>query len=319
MEVQNVEKQEFNLSFNGKGSTYFGIVIVNWLLTVLTLGLYYPWAKAKQLKFIYGSIVFNSDQFVFHGTGKEMFIGFLKTLLITFVLISIYLVLVLNEQIVVGIIVLYLLLFAFLPLAIHGSYRYRMSRTSWRGIRFGYRGNKMELFLNFWKWVFLSIITLGIYSSWMTVNLRSYVYSNIRAGNTHFKYEASGLKLFIIILKGYFLTIITLGIYMFWWQKELFEFQVNNMQLIQGDKNITFRSTATGGGFFKMIVINMLILIFTLGFGFAWAEMRFMRFICDNIKVEGDINFDKIMQSEEIYTDAVGEEMADFFDIDFVI
>lgn len=319
MEVQPAEKKNFTLSFDGKGSTFFGIVIVNWLLTALTLGIYYPWAKAKQLKYMYGSTIFNNDQFVFHGTGKEMFIGMLKTILITFVFLSVYLAFVLNDQIVVGLVFLYLMLFAFLPIAIHGSYRYRMSRTSWRGIRFGYRGDKMVLFGNFLKWIFLTIITLGVYSAWMNVNLRSYVYGHVRAGNTQFKYEASGAKLFVIILKGYFLTIITLGIYMFWWQKELFEFQVNNMSLHQNDKQINFKSTMTAGGLFKLIIGNILILILTLGIGFAWAEMRYMQFICNNIKIDGDIDLDRIAQTEENYTDAVGEEMADFFDIDFVL
>jgi len=319
MEIQPTEKKNYTLSFNGKGSTYFGIVIVNWLLTAITLGIYYPWAKAKQLKFMYGSTIFNNDQFVFQGTGKEMFIGMLKTLLLTFIFMAVYLACILNDQIVLGLILLYLMLFAFLPLAIHGSYRYRMSRTSWRGIRFGYRGNKMELFWNFLKWIFLTIITLGIYSAWMSVNLRKYVYSNVKAGDTEFKYDASGLELFIIILKGYFLTILTLGIYSFWWQKELFEFQVNNMSLHQGDKQINFKSVATGGGFFKLIVGNVLILIFTLGLGFAWAEVRYMNFICNMIKIDGDIDVDKITQTEENYTNATGEEMADFFDIDFVL
>lgn len=319
MEIQASEKKNYPLSFNGKGSTYFGIVIVNWLLTVITLGIYYPWAKAKQLKYMYGSTVFDNDQFMFQGTGKEMFIGMLKTILLSFIFIAVYLVCFLNDQIILGAILLYLMLFAFLPLAIHGSYRYRMSRTSWRGIRFGYRGNKMELFWNFLKWIFLTIFTLGIYSAWMDVNLRSYVYGNIKAGDTEFKYEASGLELFIIILKGYFLTLLTLGIYSFWWQKELFEFQINNMSLHQGEKQISFKSLATGGGFFKLIIGNVLILIFTLGLGFAWVEVRNMNFICSMIQIEGDINLDKITQTEENYTNATGEEMADFFDIDFVL
>jgi len=319
MEIQPTEKKNYTLSFNGKGNTYFGIVIVNWLLTAITLGIYYPWAKAKQLKFMYGSTIFNNDQFVFQGTGKEMFIGMLKTLLLSLIFISIYLVCFLNDQIVLGLILLYLMLFAFLPIAIHGSYRYRMSRTSWRGIRFGYRGEKMVLFWNFLKWIFLTFITLGIYSAWLSVNLRKYVYSNVKAGNTEFKYEASGLELFIIIIKGYFLTIFTLGIYSFWWQKELFEFQVNNMSLHQGDKQINFKSVATGGGFFKLIMGNVLILIFTLGLGFAWVEVRYLNFICNMIKMEGDIDLDKITQTEENYTNATGEEMADFFDIDFVL
>jgi uncharacterized membrane protein YjgN (DUF898 family) len=91
------------------------------------------------------------------------------------------------------------------------------------------------------------------------------------------------------------------------------------MSLNQGDKKISFKSAATAGGFFKLVVLNILILVFTLGLGFAWVEVRNMRFICDNIKLNGDIDMDRISQTEENYTDAVGEEMADFFDIDLVL
>lgn len=319
MELLTNEKRNYSLEFTGRGSTYFSISIVNWLLTALTLGIYYPWAKAKVLKFMYGSTVFSNDQFTFHGTGKEMFIGMLKSMLVILVMFSAYFALLLYDQLIPGLILLYVLLFAFLPLAIHGSYRYRMSRTSWRGIRFGYRGDKWELFFNFLKWIFLTIITFGVYSAWMSVKLQSYVYGNVRAGNSQFKYEASGFELFIIYIKGYFLTLLTLGIYSFWWYKEMFEFQVNNMSVYQGEKTINFKSVATGGGFFKLIVGNILILIFTLGLGFAWVEVRYMRFICNMIKVSGDIDPDRISQTEEDYTDATADGMADFLDVDFIL
>jgi uncharacterized membrane protein YjgN (DUF898 family) len=71
-------------------------------------------------------------------------------------------------------------IFTILPLAIHGSYRYRMSRISWRGIRFGYRGDRNELIQNFCKWIFFTIITIGIYGPWMAINLRKYLLGNVR-------------------------------------------------------------------------------------------------------------------------------------------
>lgn len=75
-----------------------------------------------------------------------MFIGYLKTVLIFAVMFAAYISLILAEKLVLAIIVLYVLLIAIVPLAIHGSYRYRMARTSWRGIRFGYRGDKRSLY-----------------------------------------------------------------------------------------------------------------------------------------------------------------------------
>ncbi|MFT6387486.1 MAG: hypothetical protein ACJAUP_000857 [Cellvibrionaceae bacterium] len=42
------------LRFEGKGFEYFKIWMVNILLTIVTLGLYYPWAKVRHLRYFYG-------------------------------------------------------------------------------------------------------------------------------------------------------------------------------------------------------------------------------------------------------------------------
>jgi uncharacterized membrane protein YjgN (DUF898 family) len=40
------------VKFYGKGSQLFAIDLLNAVLTIITLGLYYPWAKAKKLKYV---------------------------------------------------------------------------------------------------------------------------------------------------------------------------------------------------------------------------------------------------------------------------
>jgi uncharacterized membrane protein YjgN (DUF898 family) len=84
-----------------------------------------------------------------------------------------------------------------------------MSRTSWRGIRFGYRGDRKEFMTLFFKEMFFTIISLGIYGAWMAINIRKYVLSNVRFGSAEFKYKGNGGEYFVLNLKGYFLTIIT--------------------------------------------------------------------------------------------------------------
>lgn len=319
MEIQNSDQQSYRLSFHGKGSEFFGIIIVNWLLTVLTLGLYYPWAKAKQLRFVYGSTALQDDRFAFHGTGKEMFKGFIKAILLFAILFGIIFLFSALQMPILGLILFYLGIFAIMPLAIHGSYRYRMSRTSWRGIRFGYRGDRNDFVKSFFTWFLFLIITIGIYGAWFTVNLRNYLISNIRFGDIEFESDADGTDFFIMNLKGYFLTIITLGIYSFWWQRDMFEFYVNNIKLKKGDQRIRLISTATGGGFFKLMVVNVLIVIFTLGIGYAWAATRTMNFVANNIKLSGNIDLNAISQTEESYTNATGDDISDFLDLDFIM
>jgi uncharacterized membrane protein YjgN (DUF898 family) len=309
----------YQLEFNGKGSEFFSVIIVNWLLTIITLGFYYPWAKARKLQFLYGETSLNGDSFSFHGTGKEMFRGFLKAILIITLLYGLFFLLLYFKSPILGVIVLYLGVFALLPFAIHGSYRYRMSRTSWRGIRFGYRGDRKEFSVNFFKWLFFTIVSFGLYGSWMSINMRNYLLSNIRFGDVEFNSQGDGGDYFILNLKGYFLTVFTLGIYGFWWQKDLFEYYINNLSMNKEDKEIALNSTVTGGGVFKLAIVNLLIIIGTLGIGYAWVVTRTMKYVFDNIDMEGNIDLNLLSQTEANYKDATGEDIGDFFNLDFVM
>ncbi len=320
MENQVTEKtsqeQNYQFDFFGKGSEYFAIMIVNWLLTVLTLGLYYPWARAKKLRYIYGQTALNNERFHFSGTGKEMFLGFIKIILFYVVIVAIYSGLLALTTPWLALLFLYISILAIIPFAIHGSMRYRMSRTSYRGIRFGYRGNRDKLVKDFFKGILLTVVTFGIYGSWLSMNIRRYTHSNIRYGDVEFSNDSDGADYFFLNLKGYILTLLTLGIYSFWWQADIFNYYIDRISMTKGNQEVKCSSTATGGGFFSLLVVNMLIVIFTLGFGKAWADMRTQKFIFDNVKMTGDINIDEIHQTEEEYKDASGEDAMDFFDVD---
>src|SRR5438445_6227587 len=65
------------ITFSGSGSEYFRIWIVNLLLTLVTLGLYYPWAKVRRLRYFYGNTAVGGDTLDFHGDPKRMLRGFL--------------------------------------------------------------------------------------------------------------------------------------------------------------------------------------------------------------------------------------------------
>ena len=82
----NVLEGTGHLSFEGNGAELFGIFMKNLFLNLLTLGIYYPWAKAKQLRYYYGASRIHGSDFQFHGTGREMFIGLLKALVVLGVL-----------------------------------------------------------------------------------------------------------------------------------------------------------------------------------------------------------------------------------------
>ncbi|ACU62657.1 YjgN family protein [Chitinophaga pinensis] len=306
------------LTYNGDGGTYFGILILNALLTAVTFGFYYPWAKAKKLQYVYSSTELDGSRFAWHGTGKEMFKGFLKAVgVIAALYVSFFLLM--KAGLLVAAFVLYFVgIIAAIPFAIHGSNRYHWSRTTWRGIRFGYRGQRNEFILLFVKEMFLTLITFGIYGSWATVNLRTYLVNNIRFGSGEFKYEANGSDYFFMNLKGYFLSILTLGIYSFWWQADMYRFMVDHTYLQHEDKRFSLRSTASGGEFAGLLIVNALLTIFTFGIGYAWVQTRTLSFLMSHVEIEGDVELAQLSQTEEEYRDAMGEDMADLLDLSII-
>lgn len=308
-------------SFTGNGTDLFKIYIVNWLLTIVTLGMYYPWAKAALLKYNYSHTFFDGTPFEFHGTGKEIFKGFIKVVLyVIFVYAVVFGLQFLGKPsyMIIGVGLIYLLTFLLIPFAIHGSMRYRSSRSSWRGIHFGYRGNLNELIKLYTMGVLLTIFTFGIYGAWFVNDLRKYIISHLRFGNIKFDYHGQGGAYFWLNLKGIFFTIFSFGIYGFWWAMDRFNFFVENSYAEQDGKSLPIRSTAKGSDFLLLSIVNMLLIIFTLGLALPWVVVRTLKFFVSNIWVEGDFDGNSLVQTEESYKDAAGDDMADYLDLNLI-
>jgi uncharacterized membrane protein YjgN (DUF898 family) len=316
MEMLTLRKR---LSFTGNGGELFSVMIVNWLLTFVTLGLYYPWAKARRLQYFYDHLELDAHPFHFRGTGREMFIGFIKAVVLFGVIYGAFFALTWMQEdwaSILAFLILFSSIIALAPLVIHGTYRYRMGRSSWRGIHFGYRGDLKELYGICIRDGLLTLVTFGIYGAWFQMNLRNYVLGHIRYGSSHFQYKGDGLEFFLMNLKGYLLTLFTFGIYGFWWQRDIFNYYVNNLSWnFPEGRRIQFRSTATGGGFFGLLVGNFFLVVFTLGVGLAWAHVRMMRYIMSNVEMVGDADLDSVVQTEQEHASATADELGDIMDI----
>lgn len=310
------------LSFHGNGMDLFKINIVNLLLSLVTLGLYYPWAKATRLKYVYSHTEFKKSRFSFLGTGKEMFKGFIKVYIGIVILYGalIYAQTTGDQTLIFSTLgVFYLVLILLIPFAIHGALKYRMSRSSWRSIRFGYRGKAMEFFKKYIGGFLLTLVTLGIYGSWFTIDIYRYMYGNMRFGDVEMKYKGDGGDYFILNLKGMILTVLTCYIYLFWYQKDIFEYHTKNTEFIQNGKTIPLNTHVTGPDFIELILINGLLLVFTLGLAAPWVQCRTIEFYLQHTLMVGDLDENALQQTEAKYTNATGEDMLDSADMDLGI
>jgi uncharacterized membrane protein YjgN (DUF898 family) len=76
--------------FYGTAETLFPIFIRNLLLSIVTLGVYSFWARSEFRRYLLSHLELAGERFEYHGTGRELFRGFLRALPVLVVLGALY-------------------------------------------------------------------------------------------------------------------------------------------------------------------------------------------------------------------------------------
>lgn len=76
--------------FTGGLAGLIGILILQFLLTVVTLGLGAPWAVCIKERWIASHTVIDGRQLFFDGTGGQLFGNYIKWFLLTIITLGIY-------------------------------------------------------------------------------------------------------------------------------------------------------------------------------------------------------------------------------------
>ena len=305
-------------SFHGKNSQYWGLSLFNILLIIITLGIYYPWAKSAIRNFLWEETELANSRFKWHGTGKEMFKGFIKAYLILGSLIftlnfSLYFLP--PEYLIPVVFIIYLIILLLIPFIIHGMVRYRLSRTSYRGIFFGYNGNLKEFYGLCVKEFLLTLVTFGIYSFWMVVNIRKYILSHSFYGDVRCEFMGKGKEFFGILLLSGILTIFTCYIYAPWAFVQVFKFNVGKIRLLQRVKSIPLYVSINAAHFYGTLLIAVLITVISLGIAAPIGQLMMHKVYLESISLNKEFDFDGIKQVNSTYRDATGDDMADILDI----
>ena len=182
------------LRFTGTGGSYFGIWIVNLLLTVVTLGIYSAWAKVRRLQYFYRHTELAQTGFDFHGSPKRILLG----RIIAFIMLVVYNMSVRLHSI--WTLVVIVALAAVLPWLLRNSLRFRLYNTSWRGTRFHFRGTVGGAYRVFLLNSFLSLITLYIMVPFAHQRLKAYQHDNSWFGQTRFSFHARAGQFYLLYL-----------------------------------------------------------------------------------------------------------------------
>lgn len=168
------------IQFHGTGSEYFRIWIVNLLLVIVTLTLYYPWARVRKLVYFAENTTIGGDPLSFHGQAKQMFIGYFVALVgaIAYAV---------SQELLPLLAALLLLVYLCLwPWLFRMAHRFRLGKTRWRGLAFGFCGTNRGAYLTFLVplIVYGLVIFLGYFLNTMLLEFEDTELPDTEAGGT---------------------------------------------------------------------------------------------------------------------------------------
>ena len=133
------------VTFTGSGGDYFKLWLSNLLLTIVTLGIYTPWARRRRIQYFFRNTEVGADPLDFTASSRSMVTSFVLVALV-YGLIQVMSSQGLNTA--VGGITL--LIAAATPWLWRSAMRFRMGNTTWRGLPFVFHATTRETYTAAW-------------------------------------------------------------------------------------------------------------------------------------------------------------------------
>ncbi|NKL33479.1 DUF898 family protein [Rhizobium leguminosarum bv. viciae] len=337
--------------FTGTASEYFGIWIVNVLLTIITLGIYSAWAKVRRNRYFYGNTVLLGRGFEYHATGKQILIG--RLIVVAFVIVA---------NILAAIHPLFslattVLVLIALPWLIARGLRFNARVTSYRNVRFDFTGSAGGAFVSVMLGSLVAVLSLGLLAPFASRWLNRYIFNNLRYGNRPFQtdpkvgalYGALLVPALMVVLGAVMLVgslvlmlvaapsggsgsmedvaltmgaiyLSFFGLFIIYGLAGLFyRAAVHNIvwSSTQVDGRHVLRSDLSRARYAWIAISNVVVTILTLGLMRPWAAVRLARYVTEHtaIRIEGEIG--EVFTQFEASGTAIGSEYMSMEGLDF--
>jgi uncharacterized membrane protein YjgN (DUF898 family) len=331
MDITKNSSKEISFRFTGKGIDLFLLTIKNTLLMLVTLGLYKQWAKVAVQKFYYENTEICGVTPEYHTTGRERMRGFGKAFTLLLVVLLLLMVIQFSIQMILESLnygesaeaiasAIHLALIvtgavAVIPLIRYGKRRFFLGRSSWRNVRFSFRGSQGEIYKKYIGGTLGSVATLGILLPWRSFMLTEYDIENSYFGNTKFEFDGELGEYYRIQLLGFLLTVVTLGLYGPVWKASVHNYVWSHTSLgatrMQGKMD--------GVDCFVTTIGSLLLVVCTLGLAFPYAMIMNKRLQLESIGFEQLPELSVIEGGGEVRSDAIYDGMEDVGEmLDFV-
>ena len=345
----NATTEAIPVRFSGNAREYFGIWIVNFLLSIVTLGVYSAWAKVRNKKYFLGNSTIADRSFDYHARGVQILIG--RAIVVAgFVIYSVSSSI---SPIANGAVII--VLAAILPWLINRGLRFNAAMTSWSNVRFRFEGSYWGAFRVFLLYPFLAVFTLYIALPYVTRAAAWYRIGRHRLGEHRFAFD-SGIGPFyraFLLAAGWAIMALALCYALalaagFPWAAEgadrtgggaasvlpvllLFiaviallpaatiyaAFTRNAIYAgaaLEGGHR--FESTVTASRLFWIAISNAAAIVVSLGMLLPWARIRVARYLCAHTRLKPAGSLDDFVGEAEKRQSAIGDAYMDIDGID---
>ncbi len=342
--------------FSGDTGEYFKIWIVNLLLSVVTLGFYWPWATVRSRRYLYANTRLDGHAFDYLAKPKSLLIGYIVVLFFfaLYVIAGIF-----NPLFVYPVLLVYGIA---APWMIFKALRFRSRNTAYRNIRFKFSGHLSDSYATFLGWAILVPFTFGLIIPYWEMKKKEYFFDNLQFGKTYFNFKAKpgeyykyyllffaiGMGLYFILLflifggmaifgDGFgamqfnaadetFSTGIVIGMAIAYivviaamviFQQGLWLKLFNYNMSVWSMGKFRFESRMQFWTFIGIAVTNLFASIFTLGMLIPWAQIRMTKYRLENMYVLAPGgDMGEHFEAESEEEGAFGEAATDFMDFE---
>jgi uncharacterized membrane protein YjgN (DUF898 family) len=145
------------LEFSGSGGEYFRVWIVNVLLSIVTLGLYTPWARRRTVQYFYGHTLVADSPLEFTAQQRKMVTGFVLLVLLT---LAYNIAVESGQDTAVALLLLGGAVLA--PYLWASAMRFRLGNTRWRGLRLRFAASWREVYTASWPVFAIALVWIAV-------------------------------------------------------------------------------------------------------------------------------------------------------------
>ena len=332
------------LEFTGTAWSYFKIYFINILLTLLTLGLYVPWARVRRRRYFYSNTRIMGDGIDYLATGFDLLKGWLLVLAGFALFYTLpffdFSIAYLDMIFLIGVFIAY-------PWALNKSLQFNARNIVWRDVRFTWHGSYWCVAVNLFLAPLVGFLTFGLLLPLASRMMKHYIAKNYSFGSERFEtttnlgdfYKAW----FKTLLLGFGIAVVTimplglayfnqnllemidmnstlrwtiilimlqlLMVGLFLATTNFYRAQTRNLMIngLRLDDNIRFRSDLSGLRLAWIVLQNAALIILSFSLLLPWAHVRYYRYLTENTYISPYNDMTQLVDNERNAGHSVGD------------